>query len=248
LAHHLGLEQPLYGLAAQIMDKKYAPPNRVEDLAAHYIKEMRILQPEGPYFLAGVSFGGSVAFEMAQQLVAQGQKVALLALLDSYTSEALKQIPSGKRLSAHWNNFLQLGPIYVLKKAKENVKGKIQRFNDKLNHSLNEIGCKFYLGIGRPLPDNLQDFTFREENNQALRNYVPQVYPGRVTFFRSRDEIIRVSSYRDPQLCWGELAAGGLECHEVPGTHLGMLQEPHVQVLAEKLKDCLDKAQAKTHL
>jgi aspartate racemase len=248
LAHHLGLEQPLYGLAAQIMDKKYAPPNRVEDLAAHYIKEMRILQPEGPYFLAGVSFGGSVAFEMAQQLVAQGQKVALLALLDTYTSEALKQMPSGERLSAHWSNFLQLGPIYVLKKAKENVKGKIQRFNDKLNHSLNEIGCKFYLGIGRPLPNNLQDFTFRQENIQASRNYVPQVYPGRVTFFRSRDEIIRVSSYRAPQLSWGELAAGGLECHEVPGTHLGMLQEPHVQVLAEKLKACLDKAQAETHL
>jgi aspartate racemase len=224
------------------MDKKYAPPNRVEDLAAHYIKEMRILQPEGPYFLAGISFGGSVAFEMAQQLVAQGQEVALLALLDSYTSEALKPKPSGDRLSVHWSNFLQLGPIYVLKKAKDNVKGKIQRFNDQLNHSFNKIGCKFYLGIGRPLPDNLQDFTFRQENIQALRNYVPQVFPGRVTLFRSREQIIGVSSYGDPQLGWGELAAGGLEFHDIPGTHLGMLQEPHVQVLAEKLKACLDKA------
>jgi aspartate racemase len=209
---------------------------------------MRILQPEGPYFLAGVSFGGSVAFEMAQQLVAQGQKVALLALLDTYTSEALKPMPSGEQLSAHWSNFLQLGPIYILKKAKDNVKGKIQRFNDKLNHRLNEIACKFYLGIGRPLPDNLQDFTFRQENIQASRNYVPQVYPGRVALFRSRDQMIGVSSYGDPQLGWGELAAGGLECHEVPGTHLGMLQEPHVQVLAEKLKACLDKAQTETHL
>jgi len=240
LAHHLGSEQPVYGLAAQIMDKKYAPKNRVEDLATHYIKEMQILQPEGPYFLAGVSFGGSVAFEMAQQLVAQGQKVALLALLDTYSSEALKPMPSSDRLSAHWSNFLQLGPIYLLEKVKENVKGKIQRFNDKLNHSLNEIGCKLYLGIGRSLPNNLQDFTFQQENIQASRNYVPQVYPGRVTLFRSRDQIIGVSSYGDPQLGWGELAAGGLEFHEVPGTHLGMLQEPHVQVLAEKLKDCLE--------
>ncbi|EGK86184.1 amino acid adenylation domain protein [Microcoleus vaginatus FGP-2] len=248
LVNHLGLEQPLYGLAAQIMDKKYAPPNRVEDLAAHYIKEMRILQPDGPYFLAGVSFGGSVAFEMAQQLVAQGQKVALLALLDTHTSEALKQISSTELLSAHWSNFLQLGPTYVLKKAKDNVKGKIQRFNDKLNHSLNEIGCKFYIGIGRPLPKDLQDFTFQQENIQASRNYVPQVYPGQVVLFRSTDQIIGVSSYADPLLGWGELAAGGLEFHEVPGTHLGMLQEPHVQVLAEKLKACLDKAQAETHL
>jgi len=244
LAHHLGSEQPLYGLAAQIMDKKYAPPNRVEDLAAHYIKEIRIIQPEGPYFLAGVSFGGSVAFEMAQQLVAQGQKVALLALLDTYTSEALKPMPSSDRLSAHWSNFLQLGLIYVLKKAKDNVLGKIHRFNNKLNHSLKEIGCKLYLGIGRPLPNNLQDFTFQQENIQASRNYVPQVYPGRVALFRSRDQMIGVSSYGDPQLGWGKLAAGGLECHEVPGTHLGMLQEPHVQVLAKKLRDSIDRVQA----
>jgi aspartate racemase len=106
---------------------------------------MRILQPEGPYFLAGVSFGGSVAFEMAQQLVAPSQKVALLALLDTHSSETVKQISSGERLSAHRSKFLQLGSTYVLKKAKDNVKGKIQRFNDQLNHSLNEIGCKFYL-------------------------------------------------------------------------------------------------------
>jgi aspartate racemase len=112
----------------------------------------------------------------------------------------------------------------------------------------NEIGCKFYLGIGRPLPDNLQDFTFQQENIQASRNYVPQVYPGRVTLFRCREQIIGISSYSDPHLGWGELAAGGLECHEVPGTHLGMLQEPHVQVLAKKMKACLDKAQAETHL
>jgi len=61
-----------------------------------------------------------------------------------------------------------------------------------------------------------------------------------VTLFRSRDQITDISSYTDPQLGWGELAAGGLEFHEVPGTHLGMLQEPHVQVLAEKLGTALD--------
>ncbi len=75
LAHHLALEQPLYGLAVQMLNKKYAPPYRVEDLAAHYIKKMRILQRDGLYFLVGVSFEGLVPFEIAQQLVAQGQQV-----------------------------------------------------------------------------------------------------------------------------------------------------------------------------
>jgi len=226
LAHHLALEQPLYGLAVQMLNKKYAPPNRVEDLAAHYIKEMRILQPDGLYFLVGVFFGGLVAFEIAQQLVAQGQQVALLALLDTYAPGAIKQLLARERISAHWNNFLQLGPTYILEKTIENVKGKIQRFNNQLNHSLKKICCKFYLSIGQPLPDNLQDFTFQQENQEAASNYVPQAYPGRVSFFRAMDEIAGVSSYRDPLLGWGELAVGGVEIHEVPSTHLGMLKHP----------------------
>ncbi|HAJ64533.1 MAG TPA: non-ribosomal peptide synthetase, partial [Cyanobacteria bacterium UBA8543] len=84
LVRYLGSEQPIYGLQAQGLDGKQTPLNRVKDMAAYYIKEIRTLQPEGPYFLAGYSFGGLVAFEMAQQLHAQGQKVALLALCDTY--------------------------------------------------------------------------------------------------------------------------------------------------------------------
>jgi len=234
LAHHFALEQPFYGLAAQMLGKKYAPPNRVEDLAAHYIKEMRIIQPEGPYFLAGLSIGGLVAFEIAQQLVAQGQQVALLALLDTYAPDALQQLSARQQISAHWNKFLQLGPTYILEKT-------IKRLNDKLNHSLKTIGCKFYLSIGQPLPNNLQDFTFEQENQEAASNYVPQAYSGQVTLFQATDEIVGVGSYLDPLLGWGELAVGGLKIHEVPSTHLGMLQEPHVQVLAEKLKACIER-------
>jgi aspartate racemase len=237
LAHHFDLEQPFYGLAAQMLDKKYAPPNRVEDLAAHYIKEMRIIQPDGPYFLAGLSIGGLVAFEIAQQLVAQGQQVALLALLDTYAPNAVQQLSVRERISAHWNNFLQLGPTYILEKI-------IKRLNDKLNHSLKTICCKFYLSIGQPLPNNLRDFTVEQENQEAASNYVPQAYPGRVTLFQAMDEIVGVGYYRDPLLGWEELAVGGLEIQEVPSTHLGMLQEPHVQVLAEKLKACIDRVQA----
>jgi aspartate racemase len=188
-----------------MLNKKYAPPYRVEDLAAHYIKKMRILQPDGLYFLVGVSFEGLVAFEIAQQLVAQGQQVALLALLDTYAPGAIKQLLARERISAHWNNFLQLGPTYILEKTIENVKGKIQRFNNQLNHSLKKICCKFYLSIGQPLPDNLQDFTFQQENQEAASNYVPQAYPGRVSFFRAMDGIAGVSSYRDPLLGWGNL-------------------------------------------
>jgi aspartate racemase len=85
LLPYLGKEQPVYGLQAQGLDGKQTPLNRVEDMASYYIKEIHTVQPEGPYFLAGFSFGGAVAFEMARQLHAQGQKVAWLALCDTHS-------------------------------------------------------------------------------------------------------------------------------------------------------------------
>lgn len=84
LARRLGPEQPVYGLQAQGLDGKRPCHRRVEEMAAHYLSEIRSVQPEGPYYLGGLSFGGAVAFEMAQQLRAQGQEVGLVALFDTF--------------------------------------------------------------------------------------------------------------------------------------------------------------------
>ncbi len=83
LALVLGLDQPFYGLQAQGLDGKRRPYESVEEMAAHYVLEIRELQPEGPYHLGGYSFGGKVAFEMARQLRAQGHRTAFLALFDT---------------------------------------------------------------------------------------------------------------------------------------------------------------------
>ncbi|MEH2434859.1 MAG: amino acid adenylation domain-containing protein [Nostoc sp.] len=82
LAHQLGENQPLYGLQPIGIDGK-TPLNRIEDMATHYIEALRSVQPKGPYFIGGWSFGGWVAFEMAQQLQNSGEEVALLAVLDT---------------------------------------------------------------------------------------------------------------------------------------------------------------------
>src|SRR5712692_1384520 len=86
LARHLDDDQPFYCLQSQGLDGEQPLLTSVEEMAAHYIKEMRELQPAGPYFIGGRSLGGMVAFEMACQLRAQGQEVGLLALLDTYPS------------------------------------------------------------------------------------------------------------------------------------------------------------------
>ncbi|HEY9724954.1 MAG TPA: amino acid adenylation domain-containing protein [Chroococcales cyanobacterium] len=244
MARYFDPEQPMYGLTTEIstLDQKEAPPNRVEDLAAFYVKEMRTLQPQGPYLLVGTSFGGEVAFEMAQILMAQGEKVALLALLDTIKENAIKQVATSDRVSAHWSNLLKRGPVYIWEKFQPKIEAQLQNFDS--NHK--RICCKFYQRIGRPLPQELQEFTYRELNTEASDRYIPKVYPGRVTLIRAHDKAIdvSVSAYIDPELGWGGLATEGIEIHEVHGNHLSMLKEPHVRELAETLGACIDKALA----
>jgi aspartate racemase len=228
---HLDPEQPIYGLAVGIMDE--VSLNKLEDVAAHYIKEMRIIQPEGPYLLAGIYCGGRIAYEMALQLHAQGQKVALLALLDTLKdSEAIKIIPVKERVLVHWNNFLRSGPAYLLRK----------RRLEKAKNRLMSIYCEFYERVGLPSPQACQSFTYRKKKEEGMEwVFAPkQVYPEQVTLFRAIENI----GFIDPDLGWSELAPGGLEIHDVPGDSFSMLQEPQVQVLAEKLKACIDRVQA----
>ncbi|MEG4111235.1 MULTISPECIES: amino acid adenylation domain-containing protein [unclassified Microcoleus] len=232
LASHLDPEQPIYGLAVGIMDE--VSLNKIEDLVAHYLKEMRIIQPEGPYLLAGIYCGGRIAYEVAQQLHAQGQKVALLALLDTLKDDrAIKIMPVEERVLAHWNNFLRFGPAYLLS----------QRRLEEAKNRLMSIYCEFYERMGRPLPPAFQSFTYRkkkEEGNMEWEFAPKQVYPERVTLFRPMENM----DFLEPDLGWSELAPGGLEIHDVPGNTFSMLQEPHVQVLAEKLRECIDRVQA----
>ena len=231
LTSHLDPEQPIYGLAVGIMDE--VSLNKVKDVVAHYIKEMRIIQPEGPYLLAGIYCGGRVAYEMAQQLDAQGQKVALLALLDTLKdNKTIKIMPVQERVLTHWNNLLRFGPPYLLGKMRL---GQAQNW-------LMSIYCEFYERLGLPLPQACQSFTYRKKKEEGSTEweFAPkQVYPDRVTLFRPIENM----DFLDPDLGWSELAPGGLEIHDVPGHTLSILQEPHVQVLAEKLRDCIDCVQ-----
>lgn len=126
LARHLDADRPVYGvylpdevdlLTADLPEKQLAALSNVPQLASRYLKQIRTLQPEGPYFLAGESFGGLVAFEMAQQLRAQGETVSLLALLDSLVPGDRKQLPLAERLSLHLHNFSREGLSYALNKG-----------------------------------------------------------------------------------------------------------------------------------
>jgi thioesterase domain-containing protein/acyl carrier protein len=241
LARCLGADQPFYGLQSLGLDQRHAPQTRIEDMAAHYVEEIRRFQPAGPYFIGGRSLGGIIAYEMARQLKAAGQQVGLLALLDSYpvgyqklSSEAAtlsaRSARLWKRVKSHAANLRGLSFSaqlrYLLNKsqyAPKRIKGKawraLYRFHEKL---------------GFALPRALRNV--EQFNWLAAHRFVPRLYDGRVTlFWAGRD----LRAKFDQLEGWQRLAPGGLEVHEIPGTHLDMIKEPHVVELADKLRACL---------
>ena len=245
LARLVGKDQPFYGLQAKGLDGKEAPHTSIREMAAHYIKEMRDVQPEGPYLLGGRSSGGTVAFEMACQLAADGQQVGLLALLDTYPAGYFKLTPGSgsrkqrwtriaRRIQTHRANMQQLSPIAKL----EYLSGKLKFAPAKTKHKVYRRAYKLYERFGRPLPPalrNIEELTFA-----AVKDYVPQVYSGHATLFAASDDL--TAAY-DVEEGWRELLGGRLEKVEISGNHMDIIKEPHVRVLAEKLRAALDRAQ-----
>ncbi|GAX42390.1 amino acid adenylation domain-containing protein [Tolypothrix sp. NIES-4075] len=231
IIHCLGQERPIYGLQALGLDGKQAPLNRVEDMAEYYIKEIRTILPNGPYFLAGYSFGGLVAFEMAQQLHSQGQKVGLLALLDKSAPTRVETRPSlTKYLRVHLSNLSQL-----------NIQEKLLYVKGLLQWYLNKGSYKDILIQNLPeVVENSNIINVIEANIQASKDYIAKAYPGVLTLFRCSLQPVRWFDCQD--LGWGDLV-GDLEVHALPSDHNHILKKPHVQVLSEKLKSCLEKAQ-----
>ena len=217
LARHLGADQPVYGLQAQGVDGDRPVYNRVEEMAAHYLLEIRTIQPHGPYYLAGLSFGGWVAYEMAQGLRAQGEEVGFLGLFDTYTS--------------NWSK-----PELILKllrlPPRQGISHVYKRVARYVREAKIEIETLF-------LPHHLKQV--RRALHEASDAYVPKPYFGKITFLRASQQSIRDSD--DPKSGWGALASGELEIHDIQGNHNNILAEPQVGVLARQLKAGLDKAQ-----
>lgn len=237
LLTHLEPDQPVYGLQAQGLDGKQPILTKVEDMAALYIGEMKTVQPDGPYFIVGHSFGGFVAFEIAQQLQAAGDEVAFLGLFDAIIPGARGRVPHQEVLRRHWQEFSQTGPAYFLQKLRQ----KITATQNELEQSWKRLKGKYYQKQGVALPHTIRNLPIKQANHQAARAYQLQVYPGVVTLFRAQERFHTVAWELDPFLGWGPLAGGGLEVIDVPGDHESCLKEPHISSLAAEVTACLAK-------
>jgi amino acid adenylation domain-containing protein len=251
LARHLGQDQPFYALEPRGLDGVEEPFETVEAMAAHYIDTVRTVQPRGPYALGGLCFGGVIAFEMAQQLRAKGESVCLVALLDSGVGLNYGRI---KWWRAFFQNFPRDFPSWLAGSLQLTRAQWLDVIRIKTAAAKGRLGGLFCLpsGVCQPNDDpaglkRLGDvFRFSERHYRvaraqyrALKRYQPQMYTGRLTLFRARMQPF--FSSHDPQKGWSRLAGGGVEVKNIPGNHLAMLQEPHVKVLAEELRACLER-------
>jgi len=230
LSSYLGSDQPCYGLSIfrlMNLDQQKIDQLQIGDIAEQFIKDMRTIQPDGPYLLGVYCGDFRIALEIAQQLHVQRQKVGLLAFIDAIWD------PRKLGFYFYWHNFRQFGFSYLLYKVNQ----RIEFIKNKLILHIKSIKSKFYSQTGSTMPKHLQDVNLLNAYYQFGRDYVPQVYPGKLTFFVSSEWRLRNSGKLE------SLAGGGLETHEIHGYHKNLFEEPQILVLAEKLKACLDNAQ-----
>ena len=220
----------------------------MEDLAAHYLAQIRQLQPNGPYYFLGYSFGGSLAFEMSQQLRAVGQEVALLGMLDTFlmngvraSSQRRSLLESMKRRTASlgWH----VGRLLSGPQRREYLKEDLA---ERLDAIVGQ-GQQFIYGILRARGLSIPKFLHRAKdvNWFAALRYEALPYAGRVTLFRAITPLSFIDMPTDRELGWGPLAQGGVEVHEIPGTHREIMREPNVSVLAHEVSKCLAAAHAR---
>ncbi len=243
IAQALGREQPLYvvDLYAFVGRSDLPVSPTLSQIVACILRDVRRVQPHGPYQLAGYSMGGKIALELARQLQQAGQTVSALLLLDSDGPDYPRLEPLPRRLLAHAKHAVSLGP----RGAAEYVLGRLPRVAVRL-------------GLREPEPHRL--FAHEADSDlvppeviaameraiaplvSAWERHEPKRLDAPVTLLRAeqRQAMIGVSD-TDPRLGWGPLLPH-LRVVSLPCSHFDLLRAPNAPRLADVINDCLTAA------
>jgi thioesterase domain-containing protein len=226
----LDADLPVYGLQAYGVVEGQEPHDSIPEMARIYLESVREVQPHGPYYLGGESFGGLVAYEMACQLQDAGEKVALLFLGDVWMN------------ASHVQNTFQF---------------KLSRFTYPFTLSWadwKDLFTRKILKRGAPQYVTTKRYTYADDmhrrnsqaHRKANRDFVPRPYAGKVTLFRALEQhhgTRRLQHfYRDAAMNWNHTAAAGTEVHWMPGWHGNMMHDHNALGFARRLQDCIDRA------
>jgi acyl transferase domain-containing protein/thioesterase domain-containing protein len=241
LAHLLGNERRFFGLQAQGLYGTQPPHEKFEEMASAYLAEVRTVQPHGPYLLGGFSGGGITAYAMALELVAAGEEVALLAMLDTALPQSPK-LRANERARIHWDRVRRRGPAYVTEWVGNRVRWELAQMRNRQQ-----------VHAGLAMPSEFRSEEIGAAFRRALANYEVPAYSGVITLFRPKLDVVhklgpgRVTNAQREFLFhdngWGA-HVGRVDVHEVPGDHDSMVLEPNVRVLAAKLRKCIQEVES----
>jgi hypothetical protein len=241
LAHHLGADQPFYLLDPYRFDGLPVPPT-IEAMAAAYVEAMHTVQPHGPYLLAAFCGAGLIAYEMAQQLRAQGESVDSLLLVDPLAGPlrlirvlggAIRRLGGLLRIGEDKQVDWFLRVRYVSRVLRRSYDENTDHVDRLLRRWRDEHPHRFALmpAAGALRQDWMAVFIW------AVSGYVTRPYAGRITYLLAGDHPA------GRQLWWGRVgAADNVEIHPIPGTNT-TCRSQHIHGLAERLQACVGKAQ-----
>ncbi len=234
LALQMGIDQPFYGLQPQGLDGMSKLHRTIPEMAAHYIAEIKRQQPDGPYYLGGYSGGGVVAFEMSKQLVAQGERIGALVFLDSVAPGV--ELPSiAGKIGRHAEGFREGGLRYIVGAAV-----------GVWNRRVEAVAAVVRKPLRRLFPYHYRIENIADTWNEAFATYQPTAYAGNAMLFKANTgfvlgvDIGRLNG-------WERLVLDDIEVNECPGDHSSMCEQPHVSVLARRLKSYLQR-QVREHM
>jgi thioesterase domain-containing protein len=256
LASLLAPHQPVYGIRAGRPAGRDEPFTHIEDMAAHYVRELCQVQPCGPYRLGGYSFGGCVALEMAQQLHARGQVVEFLGLLDHVSP--LLRYGRVRRGPAFWVEVARNLPHWIYDRlfphgVRDRVNWVLRKPRAAQRIVSSFLSSKLLSSRSSSDSGRAKRSSSRSSRLQSIQRvadacykamavYVPKPYSGPVTLFRAKAQPILKSFGRD--LGWKKLIRGNLEIIPVPGNHRSIFDEPYVLGVARHLIRCLEKLES----
>ncbi len=232
------------------MDGEAIPYTDVAEMANYYIHALKTIQPKGPYYLGGHSFGGQVAFEMTQQLQAQGNEIGLLAIFDIPAPLFNNLIVVGWDDTKYMSEVVKLFEFFV----KENLNITYNDLKDlfpgeQLDYVTERLVNKLHFNPSQAATKQVRGFVkVLKASVYAMAHYNPQKrYDIPIHVFRSSDvrlwetadginDTMRTQIQKNMSFGWDQLSQGSVTFTSVPGDHITMMLEPNVKVLAESLK------------
>ncbi len=240
ISNYLDPDQPFYGLQSKGLDGKSTPLYTVEDMATHYINEICALYPEGPYMIGGHSFGGWIAVEMAKQLYQKGCAPSLVIVLDT-GPDSLDYLKWSERILFFVKDRVKRASDIVRDIIISSQNERKKYIEKMLMRRKRRRDIRKWAAHPPDLQtDDLQKIIhyIRQANHAAAYKYSQKKFPGKVTLFRSQQQ--SVGRYDTEYLGWQHFSEA-VDVVVIPGSHMTLLEEPNVQVLASKLQYCIDR-------